>query len=178
MHEPYTIYAHRHRFAAWAAGRAASMKTCRFTVERARNLIESAELDTLLESPGNLPTPSNIDREHARWRKTICDSGIKNQDVLPITHGIAAKLINVYLKAAFVCGGHHDHENVCALHPPIDRLLLSEMSDKNIDGRNDWSKIPWSKLNSDQYQELISAIRQASSGRALWKIEEYWVGYR
>jgi hypothetical protein len=62
------------------------------------------------------------------------------------------------LKAAFVCGGHHEHEHVRALHPPIDSLLLSKMSDEKIDGRKDWGKVRWSSLDSSQYQELIGAI--------------------
>jgi hypothetical protein len=34
------------------------------------------------------------------------------------------------------------------------------------------------KLDSSQYRELIAGIRQAAAGRPLWKIEEYWIGYR
>jgi hypothetical protein len=176
MRMPYTIDVHRHRFAAWAAGRAVNVKAFRITVEKARSLIESAELDKLLKSPDNLPSPSDIDEDHANWRKAILHKGTTMN--LPVTHGIAAKLINVYLKTAFVCGGHHEHEHVCALHPPVDSLLLSKMSDDKIDGRKDWGKVPWSTLDSSQYQELIGAIRQAAAGRALWKIEEYWIGYR
>ena len=178
MRAPYTIDIHRHRFAAWAAGRAASVKACRITVEKARNLIERAELDKLLKGPDSLPSPSDIDEDHTNWRMAIRDNAQRHYDNLPVTHGIAAKLINVYLKAAFVCGGHHEHEHVCALHPPIDSLLLSKMSDEKIDGRKDWGKVPWSSLDSSQYQELVGAIRQAAAGRALWKIEEYWIGYR
>jgi hypothetical protein len=46
---------------------------------------------------------------------------------LRFTHGIAAKLVNVYLKSVFVCGGRHDHPRVRALHPPIDSLLLDAL---------------------------------------------------
>jgi hypothetical protein len=178
MPAPYTIDVHRHRFAAWAAGRAANVKGCRITVEKARSLIESAELDKLLGSPNNLPPPNKIDEDHAGWRQAICDNADKYHKDLPVTHGIAAKLINVYLKAAFVCGGYHEHAHVCALHPPIDSLLLSKMSEKKIGGRKDWGRVPWSTLDSSQYQDLIGGIRQAAAGRALWIIEEYWIGYR
>jgi hypothetical protein len=160
MRRPYTIDVHRHRFAAWAAGSAANVKTCRIAVEKARNLIESAELDKLLESPNKLPPPGDIDQDHTNWREAICDDARRHPVSLPITHGIAAKLINVYLKAAFVCGGYHEHEHVRALHPPVDSLLLSKMSDENIDGRKDWGKVPWSKTG---FKPIPGTYRRNSS---------------
>lgn len=176
MLSDYTIDIHRHRFAAWAAGRAASVITCRITVEKSRTLIEAAGLNVLLENPDRLPSPDKIDESHKGWRETICEVGHNNK--LQVSHGVAAKLINIYFKSAFVCGGHHDHTRVHALHPPIDSLLLSDMKRKKFGGRTDWDQTPWSKLNSEQYQTLIEDIRRAVEGRPLWTLEEHWIGYR
>lgn len=67
---PYDIEEHKHRFAAWAAGRAASVKRCRFTVEQAKAIIEAVGLHRFIENPGTLPAPAAVDVQHRLWRKT------------------------------------------------------------------------------------------------------------
>ena len=132
----------------------------------------------LICSPNSLPLPQDIDSAHRTWRGKV----IKAASTFPFTHGVAAKLINIYLKAGFVCAGHHEHERVRAIHPPIDSLLLDELSHRNIGGRrNVWDeaiKIRWSKFNSDQYEKVIYNIREAMQGAALWEVEKYWRGYQ
>lgn len=176
----YTIDDHRHRFAAWAAGRAANVNGCRFKVEQGKAILEAAGLDRLLSSPNTLPLPEETDMVHRTWRVNVIE-GAREQG-LTFTHGVAAKLINIYLKAGFVCGGHHDHERVRSLHPPIDSLLLDELADQNVGGlRNIWNEarqIRWSKLNSAQYEKVISSIRTSMPNNALWEVEQYWRGYQ
>ena len=36
---PYSIELHKHRFAAWAAGRAVNVNGCRFTVEQGKKYL-------------------------------------------------------------------------------------------------------------------------------------------
>ena len=95
---------------------------------------------------------------------------------------MAAKLLNVYLKSAFVCGGYQGHPRIKALHPPIDSVLLKTLCDENIgELRAEWLKarrIRWSKLNAEQYEAIISAIQRAIPDGALWKVEQYWRGYQ
>ncbi|MCU0493265.1 MAG: hypothetical protein MUD01_16890 [Chloroflexaceae bacterium] len=178
---PYTIDEHRHRFAAWAAGRAASVRNCRFSVAQARILLEATGLQHHLAHPDRLPMPQDIDECHRVWRTTIINAA-KAKYNLVLTHGVAAKLINVYLKAAFVCGGYHTHPRVQALHPPIDSLLLDELSLHNFGGKRlDWDtarKLRWSKLNCEQYESIITAIRISLPDAPLWEIEQYWRGYQ
>ena len=117
---PYTIEEHKHRFAAWAASRAASVKGCRFSVEQGKAILERVQLNRLLPSPDNLPAPKSFDEVHREWRNQVISAA---QELgLEFTHGVAAKLINVYFKAAFVCGGYHNHVRVKAIHPPITWL--------------------------------------------------------
>lgn len=177
----YLIEEHKHKFAAWAAGLAASVKGCRFKVEIGRYLLEAAGLHTLSENPDRLP--DNMDHGHKAWRQIIINRGKAEYDLNCITHGVAAKLINVYLKSLFVCGGYHSHEKVKALHPPIDSLLLSELAKNNIGGlRETWKRyanIRWSKFSSDEYEDLIENIKQVvQPGSGLWSIEEYWKGFQ
>ncbi len=176
----YTIEEHKHRFSAWAAGRAASVNGCRFTVEQAKAILESTHMNQLLADPNNLPTPQEIDNSHRIWRNNVIDAA-QNQG-LAFTHGIASKLINIYLKAGFVCGGHHEHERVQALHPPIDSVLLDELSARDIGGfRCAWNKARstrWSNFNSEQYETVIKNIRNALPNKGLWEVEQYWRGFQ
>jgi hypothetical protein len=178
----YCILEHRHRYASWAAARAASTsKTCRFTVETGKRIIEAVGLPSLLASPDLLPSSDEMDVAHGRWRDAAIESAT-GFGLVGFGHGVAAKLINVYLKGAFVCGGSDTHERVVALHPPIDSLLLEELYKNDVGGqRKTWAKAKvqrWSKFNAEQYQEVIDSIRISMAGRPLWLIEEHWCGYQ
>jgi hypothetical protein len=157
----YSIHEHKHRFAAWAASRAASVIGCRFSVEQGKAVIEDADLRPLLLGPSQLPDPQQLDNAHCRWRvKVVAAARTRG---LAFTHGIAAKLVNVYLKTGLTCCGHDGDLRVQALDPPIDSLLLDELWAKDIGGlRAEWAKarmIRWSRFTSDQYQCLIDSIR-------------------
>lgn len=178
---PYTIEEHKHRYAAWAASRAASTKTCRFEVQIGKEIIEEIGLKALISSPRNLPDSEHIDLAHKIWREKAIKAA-ENRGLEGFSHGIAAKLINVYLKGAFVCGGHESHPNVAALHPPIDSLLLDELYFNNVGGlKGEWSlarKHRWSKFDSAQYEKVIQSIRKAMPNTPLWQVEAYWRGYQ
>jgi hypothetical protein len=179
---PYSIHEHKHRFSAWAAGRAATVNGCRFSVEQAKAILEGANLKQLLIGPDQLPDPRKIDVTHCEWRNAVVAAAMSQG--LVFTHGVAAKLINIYLKAGFVCGGHETDPRVQALHPPIDGLLLEELYRLDVGGlRSEWSKARatrWSKFTSDQYENVISSIRAWALGRnvSLWEVEQYWRGYQ
>jgi hypothetical protein len=174
----YCIDEHSHRFAAWAASRAASVTGCRFKVKEGLDWLEVSGLTADMSAPSDLPEPSQTDQQHRIWRARICRQA---QTTHPsVSHGVAAKLINCYLKSRFVCGGHHEHPNVAALHPPIDRLLLMALA-KGSDGDegNAWKKAGnkgWSKFDSDEYEDLIAMMRKRLNGAPLWTIEEQWRG--
>jgi hypothetical protein len=177
----YTIEEHQHRLAAWAAGRAASVKGCRFTVRQAKAILESAGFNTGFATASALPVPTHIDSMHRHWRKDIIKAAAKQK--LTFTHGVAAKLINCYLKVRFVCEGQHEHERVRCLHPPIDEVLLKELARQNVGGfSRQWRQLRqqrWSRFNSAAYQRAIDLIRQSlPPGEPLWKIEEHWEGHQ
>lgn len=177
----YSIEEHKHRFVAWAASRAASTKTCRFDVMTGKEIIESIGLNRIISSPENLPDADQMDAVHRQWRQSAIRTA-ERMGLVGFSHGIAAKLINVYLKGAFVCAGHENQHNVAALHPPIDSLLLDELYSNNVGGlKGDWAiarKRRWSKFDSTEYEAVIEAIRKAIPGTALWKIESFWRGYQ
>lgn len=177
----YSIEEHKHRFATWAAGRAANVRGCRFKVQQAKSILESAGLRTVSLSVQNLPPPEYFDIEHRKWRSEVIEAAEGHK--LLFTHGVAAKLINVYLKSIFVCGNSHEDQRVKAIHPPIDSLLLDDLYRLNIGNKkSEWSKARkarWSKLDSDSYENLIKAIKSSvPAGAGLWEIEESWVGHQ
>lgn len=177
----YTIELHKHRYAAWAASRAASTKTCRFSVLTGKEIIEATGIHEILSSPDMLPAPKATDTAHKNWREKAIKAAAE-RNLENFSHGIAAKLINVYLKGAFVCAGHEEHPHVEALHPPIDSLLLDELYQNNVGSHKaEWAqarKIRWSKLDSLQYETLINAIRKTLPNKPLWSIESFWRGYQ
>jgi hypothetical protein len=177
----YTIEDHKHRFSAWAASRAASVTNCRFDVETGKKFIEACHLNRFVDDPSSLPEPQELDTQHREWRKNIINEG--ERIGFKISHGIAAKLINMYFKSALVCGGFHTDIRVKALHPPIDSLILDSLVKSNVGGyKKEWrkfAKIRWSKLNSEQYEELISKLRSCFGiNNGFWQVESHWKGYR
>ncbi len=176
----YTIATHNHRFAAWAASRAASVKNCRFKVEIGLRLLEGCGLTSALSDPSQLPVPDDMNLKHRQWRTGICQQA--RQTHPGFSHGVAAKLINCYLKSRFVCGGHQNHKNVAALHPPIDKLLLDGLGAVETDGNaivwRRYSRKGWSKLDSDGYEKLIEMIQEKSGDDPLWMIERFWPGHQ
>ena len=176
----YTIEEHKHRFAVWAASRASSVKGCRFSVLQGKMIIENTKLKQFVDSPHKLPNADQFDKFHAICRNTVIEEAQKLG--LIFTHGVAAKLINVYMKTIFVCGGHHENVMVSQIHPPIDELLLKSLRDKDIGGlKKEWRKAiakRWSKFNSNFYQNVIDNLRTALEGKPMWQAEQYWQGYQ
>jgi len=176
----YTIEEHQHRLALWAAGRAGSVKGCRFKVLQAKAILEAAGFDASFSSAASLPAPAELDRTHREWRNALIRASGKKG--ITATHGVAAKLINCYVKVRLVCAGHHEDERVKAMHPPIDEVLLKRLAELNVGGfGKQWKKARetrWSKFTSGQYEEVIRLIRKALRDEPFWMIEEHWAGHQ
>jgi hypothetical protein len=178
---PYSIEEHKHRFAAWAAGRAATVNGCRFKVEEGKSILEEAGLKRVASDLNYFPDANQFDQHHREWRNAVIASA-KAYDK-KFTHGVAAKLINIYLKSIFVCGYTPEHPKIKAIHPPIDSVLLDELYRQNIGGKRlIWQKarkIRWSKLSSKEYEEIIETIRTVlPENKGLWEIEQFWRGFQ
>ncbi len=181
----YSIHEHRHRFASWAASRAASVRRCPFSVEVGKAILEEAGFKELISGTDKLPEKDKLDDEHRNWRQSVINVA-KKRHGKDFTHGVAAKLINVYLKSAFVCGGFHEHPRVRALHPPIDRLLLDSLyrsHDRSLDTDirrtlKSVRKIGWSNFNSSHYEDLIKGLREHHTEESFWMLEQHWRGYQ
>lgn len=177
----YTIEKHKHISAAWGAATAArASNLCRFPVYIGRQILEESGF-TAQFKVSDLPLPEELDEQHAKWHCTVIERASKR--AIPFTHGIAAKLINCYLKERFICGGDNDHHCVRCLHPPIDALLLTALAKENFGLQAQaWRKFRdkrWSKFDSDTYQNVIDLIRATlPAGEPMWKIEEFRNGHQ
>jgi len=177
----YTIEVHNHNLAAWVAATAArASNRCRFSVQAGKKVLEDSGFTPKFDL-SSLPSQKNTDGVHKEWRGKVIEAA--QAQGIAFTNGIAAKLINCYLKARFVCGGHHAEESVKALHPPIDAILLAGLiiSDPPVPFQNEWEKhrnTRWSKLNSKDYQAIIDLVRKTMKGQPLWMVEEYWKGHQ
>jgi hypothetical protein len=181
MTDQYSLSEHMHRFGAWAASRAASVVGCRFSVQQGKQLLEGTGLLRMALTPDALPEPESFTEEHRGWRSCMIE--LAASEGLVLTHGVSAKLINVYLKATVLAMGQADHPKLAALHPPIDALLLDSLRRANFGGEADlWrdaAHMRWSKFNSDQYEAVVEGIRRGlPDGTGLWRVEEHWRGYQ
>lgn len=175
----YTIEIHQHRLAAWAASTAASASSvCRFKVSRGVAILEAAGFTPDFVLPENCVVAETMDALHKQWREAV----VVASGHLNFSHGIAAKLINTYLKTRFIVAGQESDPRVAALHPPIDRLLLGELAAQDVGGEKkfwrEYQQKGWSKFKTDEYQAVISKVRECLNGKPMWMIEQYWCGYQ
>lgn len=178
----YDILEHVHRLAAWAASRAAStVKGKRFEVQAGKAMLEVAGMDKVLGcGPDKLPdSPEAMDSAHAQWRAAVIEAAA--QIGHDFSHGMAAKLINVYLKVGFVTVANSEHHKVALLHPPIDRELLNGLAKADKNSASKWAKHrneAWSTFSSAYYEAVIADIRSYLNDKPLWMIEESWQGFQ
>jgi hypothetical protein len=177
----YKIQDHIHLFSSWAAGRATSVKNTRFKVEIGQKILTKSSLKHFILNPDLLPdNEAAFNYSHKQWREEII--ALAKQEGLSFTHGLSAKLINIYLKSIIICGGFYEHKKAKFIHPPIDRVLLRELAKVNFNEKGEFwkecEKIAWSKFTSDQYEKVIHEIKIGLNEADLWQIEKHWKGHQ
>ena len=171
----YDLSEHRHRFAIWAAARAAQRG---FTTVRAlRDALQGTDIREVLSDPQTMQlSAAQFDALHRRWCLSICSS-LTGRRVKNVTYGRSAKLVAVYLKATVIMGDGCDSSFGRNLHPPIDRILLKALAGSRVESphKAEWGSINWTQLNEPHYERLIGQLRNAIPRDApFWTIEEYW----
>jgi hypothetical protein len=176
--DEFDIIEHVHRLAAWAASRAASQMECRFKVERGERIIREAGLKDILRKPTASLHPRRMDAIHRKLRTAVKAAG--RAESLSLSDGIAAKLINVYLKVGLVTIANGENPLIGALHPPVDRQLLASLAINDPKRAKFWrSKLEphrgWTTFSSRQYETVIKNIRLAlDTEERLWMVEKNW----
>lgn len=174
----YDIDEHKHRFATWCGATAGSRsKICRFSVKKGKEILEKSGIHPKKKLRDLIHITSS---EFNSWHNEICESMTSIPTELNnFSYGIAAKILNCYLKAYI--DPSIDTYNI--IHPPVDRILLQELSSRNIGKfKKTWTEllhIGWSKFKKENYATCISHIRMTLPPQTpLWKIEYFWKGYQ
>ncbi len=193
--DKYTIEEHQHRLACWAASRsAAASPYCRFSVETGNNLLKDIGISEDWALPA---TVEEFEKWHEDSCKKLMDIAQKNEEYVfsgkaktekqpkeRFAYGVAAKLINCYIKVRFVHPSSK-RASLVFIHPPIDRLLLSGLYDHDKkcaevkEFAPKWKKyldIGWSNFQEEAYKAVIDAVKSRVGEKPLWTIERYWEG--
>lgn len=105
---PYTFPVHRHRLASWCAATAArSSKICRFPVSAGVTIIEESGLCDWNDRT-HLPSANDFDEAHKKMRRKVIATSELVLIEKKFTTGIAAKLINCYLKVIYIGPGENE----------------------------------------------------------------------
>ncbi len=151
-----------------------------------RILEECAVRDLLDAHPSTFRDQAAFDRLHA----SLCSRAMgAARRILPgiaaaaFSYGIAAKLINVYFKAAVWVPADGKVVPLPVLHPPIDRILLEALAQTGFGGRAGYwrrmARLGWSTFSRDDYCSVIDEARRGlPPGVPLWAIERLWRGFR
>ena len=172
----YDIFRHRHNFSVWAAARATQRRFT--TVDRLRDALQGSGIVEFVRD--HALSDINADTfltHHGKWCDRIVEL-LKGAGVQRVTFGRAAKLVAVYIKSMVVVGPHAQTNLARVAHPPIDRILLKNLSRLETlprDTRKVLRVTNWTDLDRDCYYAL-SRLLQGSVPNLdpFWHLEEYW----
>lgn len=164
---------YRHDFAVWAGARASQRGFT--TVKLLKEALELSGVKEFSRNPSLVTSSSEFNNRHGVWCNRVCDL-LEDNNVKGVTFGRAAKLIAVYLKVMLVMP-NIDSTQAHFIHPPIDRILLQNLSKIgpiSMDNKRLFRQSNWTKFDQDEYLEVLNAIRSFLNGKPMWRIEEYW----
>ena len=204
----YNLDLHKHTLSKWAASRAASQsKGFKFSVELGSKLLlfgkkESQVIDEefidYIKQIENFNSQDDYDSWHHQTilnmtsytheLKQLLDK--HNKSFNNYTYGIAAKILNCYLKVFFL-ESFGNQKFADFIHPPVDAILLKALrkEDKKLfNFKNSIFtnigvlKIPtWTRINENEYKMIIKLMKEFVSSKnqkGLWKIESFWIGHQ
>lgn len=163
----YNFEKHAHNFAVWASARAVqtARKKCKRKLNT-KNIYASIMKSGLYDFAKVKP---NLDQEEFDLLHESFCSAIKKY--LGASYGLAAKIVNIYLKVTILVEDKGESRISKVLHPPIDSILLKNFAIRHQikDLRNQ----KWSKLNKIEYKRILNIIKGKYSN-CLWVSEENW----
>ena len=169
---PYTLSDARDRFYSWAACRAAQAGSAKAKRSELFDALRDSGVTRYLRGvhKPNL-TSQQFDKHFYNWVEKAATC-LRKKHHRQVSFGIAAKLISVYLKGAWVL----HHPEYCPLsrhmHPPIDSRLLAAIDE--CKGTKFSKNYKWQKLDRGKYRELVEQLRSLNGAKPFWQLEEYW----
>ena len=204
----YNLDFHKHILSKWAASRAASQsKGFKFSVELGSKLLlfgkkgsqaSDQEFIDYIKQIENFNSQDDYDYWHHQsiLNMTSYTDELKqlldkhNKSFNNYTYGIAAKILNCYLKVFFL-ESFGNQKFADFIHPPVDAILLKALrkEDKKLfNFKNSVFtnigvlKIPtWTRINENEYKMIIKLMKEFVSSKnqkGLWKIEFFWIGHQ
>lgn len=159
---------YNHEFAVWTAARAAQRA---FTTTK---IIKAAINESGLDL-SNKDINFNSQLEFDEWHNQVCEELIKNLNknapIEKVTYGRVAKIVNIYLKTAYIIPQKGKGNSVKYIHPPIDGILLKELK-KNFPEMG-IIKTSWTLFSEKDYKDVIQRIKKLNL-KYLWEIEKHW----
>jgi len=173
MEKEYTIEEHVHRYACWTAARAAS--TSRFSNTEVSQFITESGLKKALESL-RLKDEMNhliykkwyVEQVNSLLEQMVKYNNLEDKKRIRL-FGIAAKIVSIYIKTAEVLPSNGNSKISKVAFPPIDRFLLNGLK-KQLKLTN----ISWSKMEEEEYINLVETLKKFIGDEPFWKLESYW----
>ncbi len=178
--EEYTYAEHRFRFAAWAAGEAKPVNMqagisfggddCQYILR-----VIGFPYEIVEKGAERLPDPDDFDMQHRVWCEKVHKEA-KERLGIDLSYGQSAKLINVFIKALAPANleslpDGEEKAKWYAVHPPIDRIVLTGMKDDGFGYRykDIWEDLPGTngkpynipsrqKFKYEHYRKVICMI--------------------
>ncbi len=173
MTNNYTIEEHVHRYACWAAARAASSSRFK-NIEVSQFINQSALRDALKELRLKDEMNHSIYKKWYVKQVNVLKKRLENyknskDKERHISFGIAAKIVSIYVKTAEVLPNKGKSKISKVAFPPIDRFLLNRLQ-KELGLKN----VSWSKMEQQEYMETIETLKNFMKDEPFWKLEFYW----
>jgi hypothetical protein len=169
--QAYPHEEHMHRYACWAAARAAQRKWKGGKARVVKDVIEHVGLQ------GSLRILFEQKPDYAAyqvWHSEIAQEMTRLFRLLgrETYYGRSAKIIGIYVKTVYVA-----RDLFCALstvaYPPVDQELL--MAVKKCKETPPYRhKLSWTTFDETDHNDAIAYLRELVQNRPFWEVERYW----
>jgi hypothetical protein len=167
----YTHEEHMHRYACWAAARAAQRKWKGGMAIVVKDVIEDVGLRESLHTLfGQKPDFAAYQAWHSKIAQEM--TRLFRLRGLETYYGRSAKIIGIYVKTVYVA-----RDPLCALseiaYPPVDRELLTAVKKSKKTPTYPHS-LSWTIFTEEDHDNAIEYLRKIVENRPFWEVEQYW----
>lgn len=159
----------RFEFFAWASARAAQAGSSKTTVA----VLRAALVDADAANWGRCVVVTSA-KDYDAWHMEAID-GVHRKlvnTVPAIGWGIAAKLVNVFIKGRWLLDAGYTGPIRSFGHPAIDSILLHLIDDSY--GTDFTRSLRWQRMTRQEYEGVIATLRLRHPHEGIWTIEEEW----